>query len=338
MPDSTIPNPHTDTAEWVKFKRRRIGGHAAVTLSGASYSSTGDKHYQTMQQLFDLIVHGIVDPITEEKERFFAWRIKQEPLIADQYAEITGRELRLVGSCLHPENEMMICSPDREIISDSRGTGLLEIKSRDPIAWQAIKLHGHPGADWVQDQFYMMCSGSKWGGLCQGNLSTGQIFENDIPADLEFHRVLYQRITEFLADCAAGKRPAAEVADPVRLPAVGGELVTMEQINSQLVGEFKGISTGIVQARDLLARAKDLHDGAKKHAQDWMLKNEIDVVEGFGARIYYKEQKGRPTFDKAGLKRDNPDLDLTPYETRGSPFRRFVVYDRPKLITSKTDG
>ena len=72
--------------------------------------------------------------------------------------------------------------------------------------------------------------------------------------------------------------------------------------------------------------------------QDWMLENGIDVVEGFGARIYFKEQKGRPTFDKAGLKRDNPDLDLTPYESRGNPFRRFVVYDRPLAIESKTEG
>ena len=336
MPDKNgIPCPHTETAEWVAFKRRRIGGHAAVTLSGASYSSTGQKSYQTLQELYDLIVHGIVDPITEEKERFFKWRLAQEPLIADRYAEETGRPIRRVGSCLHPENEMLICSPDRDILKDPRGVGKLEIKSRDPMAWQAIKLNGMPGADWVQDQFYMMVSGSKWGALCQGNLSTGQILEQDIEADLEFHRVLYQRITEFLEDCAAGKRPAAEVADPVRLPAVGGELVTMEQINSGLVAEFKGISAGVIQARDLLARAKDLHDGAKKSAQEWMRANDIDVVEGFGARIYYKEQKGRPTFDKAGLKRDNPDLDLTPYETRGSPFRRFVVYDRPLAIPSK---
>ena len=335
MPKSTIPNPHTNTAEWVAFKRRKIGGHAAVTLSGASYSAVGERHYQTQQELYDLIVHGVVDQITAEKERFFAWRLGLEPNIATRYTQDTGRKLRNVGSSLHPENEMLICSPDKDILKDSRGVGKLEIKSRDPMAFQGIKLHGAPGADWVQTQFYLMVSGAKWGAICECNVSTGEIWKLDVEADLGFHRVIYQRIAEFLAACEAQKRPELEIADPVRLPAVGGELVTVEQMNTKLVGEFKGISAGVMESRGLLARAKDLHDGAKKTAQDWMLANKIDVVEGFGQRIYYKEQKGRPSFDKKGLQRDNPDLDLTPYETRGTPFRRFVVYDRPLAITSE---
>jgi hypothetical protein len=335
MPESTIPNPHTETAEWVAFKRRKIGGHAAVTLSGASYSPTGQKSYQTLQELYDLLVHGIVDPITEEKERFFAWRLGLEQNIADRYAIETGRKIRKCGSGLHPDNEMLMYSPDREILKHERGLGLLELKSRDPMAWQAIKLNGVAGATWVQEQFYQMCKGVKWGAICEANVSSGELLHFDIDSDLEFHRVLYQRITAFLEDCRNGKRPAAEIADPVRLPAVGGELVTIEQMNTKLVGEFKGIAAGAIEARNLRDRAKDHYEMTKKATGEWMKLNGFDVVEGFGARIYNKEQKGKAGFDRKSLARDNPDLDLTEYETRGNPFRRFVVYDRPVAITSE---
>jgi hypothetical protein len=330
MTAQSIPNPHTDTAAWVAWKRPKIGGHAAAVIAGVH-------EYTTMNQLYDLVVHGIVDPITQEKEDFFEWRLSLEANIANRYSVKTGRLLRKCGSSLHPDDQQLVCSPDREILKEGDGIGLLEIKSRDPIIWNQIKLSGAPGADWVQTQFYLMVRGLKWGAICEANVSSGKQLSFDMPADLEFHKVLWLRIQEFLADCAEGKRPPADNPDPVRLPAVGGELVTVEQMDAELVGQFKGITDGVTQSRDLLARAKDYHDGVKEAAQLWMLKNKIDVVEGFGKRIYYKEQKGRLTLDKKALARDNPEISLSDYETRGQPFRSFRVFDRPLQIASKGD-
>jgi len=330
MTGQKIPNPHTDTAAWVAWKRQKIGGHAAAVIAGVH-------EYTTMNQLYDLVVHGIADPITQEKEDFFAWRLSLEANIAERYAAKTDRMIKRCGSTLHPDNPQLVCSPDREILKDPRGVGLLEIKSRDPIIWNQIKLTGAPGSDWVQDQFYMMCRGVTWGAICEANVSSGRQIRFDIEADLEFHRVLYQRIIAFLDDCVDGKRPPEEAPDPVRLPATGGELVTVDQMTDTLVGEFKGIAEGVTQARDLLARAETYHDGVKDAATLWLLNNQFDVVEGFGVRVYYKEQKGRMTFDKKALQRDHPDIDLSEYETRGNPFRSFRVYDRPKMITSKGD-
>lgn len=331
MPDVKIPNPHTETAEWVKFKRRKIGGHAAATIAGVN-------PYQNLEQLFDLIVHGIRDPFTEEKEAFLSWRLSLEPNIADRYAAETGRKIRRCGSCLHPDDDRIVCSPDREILKDLKGVGLLEIKSRDPIVWNQIKLTGAPGADWVQTQHYLMTRHLNWGAICEANVSTGKQIRFDIEADLEFHRTLFQKIQDFLADCEAGERPPHPVADPVRLPKVGGELVTVEQMDEKLCREFRGVVDGVIQARDILTRAKEFHEGVKTAAQDWMTGNGFDVVEGFGARIYYKEQNGRLTLDKKALARDNPDLDLTEYETRGNPFRTFRVFDRPVAITGQRNG
>jgi len=323
-----IPNPHHDKEAWLKWTRRKIGGHAAAIIAGVS-------EYGTLGSLYDLIVHGIVDPITKEKEDFFEWRLSLEPNIAERYTKDTGRKLRRCGSKAHPDNPDIVCSPDREILKDPRGVGLLEIKSRDPIIFKQIKLTGAPGADWVQDQHYLMVRGDAWGGICQANVSSGEQIRIDFDADFEFHKVLYRRITEFLADCKARKRPTEDLPDPVRMPAVGGELVTVEQMDEKLVQEYSNISQGLTQARDLFERAKTYHDGVKKAAKDWMMLNNFDVVEGFGLRVYYKEQQGRLTLDKKALLRAHPEIDLSEFEKRGSPFRSLRVYDRPKQITSK---
>ena len=328
MAKQKIPNPHTQTDAWLNWKRQKIGGHAAAVIAGVH-------EYTTITQLYDLIVHGIVDPLTQEEEDFFSWRLGLEPNIAERYSAKTVRMLRRCGSSVYPDNPQIICSPDREILKDPRGIGLLEIKSRDPIIWNKIKLSGAPGADWVQTQHYMMVRSLGWGGICEANVSTGRQIRFDIEADFEFHRVLYQRITDFLQDCKAGKRPPEKAPDPVRLPAVGGELVTLDQMPTALEKEYKGIAEGLTTARDLLTRAKEYHDGVKTASQDWMLLNGIDVVEGHGLRIYYKEQKGKPTFDKKALQRDHPEIDMSLYEGRGNPFRVFKVYERPKQITTK---
>jgi len=325
MTSEQIPNPHTDTDAWLAWKRQKIGGHAATIIAGVN-------QYTTMNQLYDLIVHGIADPITKEKEEFFEWRLGLEPNIAARYTKDTGRKLRLCGSTVHPDNPQLVCSPDREILKDERGVGLLEIKSRDPIIWNQIKLTGAPGADWVQTQHYLMVRNLKWGAICEANVSSGKQIKFDIEADLEFHKILYKRINEFLNDCANGKRPPEAAPDPVRMPAVGGELVTVDQMTDSLVGQFKGLAEGIVQAKDLYDRAKTYHDGVKDAAQTWLMLNGFDVVEGFGLRVYYKEQAGRLTLDKKALLRAHPEIDLSEFETRGRPFRTFRVYDRPKMI------
>jgi hypothetical protein len=54
--------------------------------------------------------------------------------------------------------------------------------------------------------------------------------------------------------------------------------------------------------------------------------NNINIAEGAGARVYYKIQKGKESFDKKRLASDHPEIDLTKYIKTGSPFRTFRPY------------
>lgn len=325
-----IPNQQHETAAWVAWKNKRFGGHAASTVCGVN-------PYQTIDQLYDRLVHGIVDQKTAEEDAFLSWRLGMEPLIAERYCQEQDRTVRRRVSQYDAIDPTLVVNPDYEIVKiPERGVGLLELKSRDPMVWQQIRMKGAPGADWVQTQFYLMVSGLKWASICEANVSTGKQIVVDIDADLEFHGVLRDRIEAFLADCEAGRRPAPPVAVE-RLPEVGGELVPASRMDDRLIAEFAHLARANLTARDIFAKAEEFKTETDEQLKRWLRRHDFDVVEGFGGRFYYKEQAGRASFDKKALQRDHPEIDIKEYETRGEPFRTFKVYRRPESLNAADD-
>lgn len=321
-----IPRIEDDIEGWLAWKRRRISGHDASTLCGVNA-------YQTTGQLFDRIVHGVVDQKTAEDERFLRWRLKMEKNVADEYVEQTGRTIRSIGSRYHKDNPRIVSSVDREILKDDRGVGLLEIKTRDPMVWQRLKLSGCPDQDFAQLQHYLWVNDRSWGELCEANVSTGKQIIVRLNADLEFQKVLKVRIDDFLAACDRGERPAEAAVDPVRMPKVAGELVTVDQMDAALAKDFRDVSAALIGARYLRDQANEYHDLAKGAMQRLLRLHGIDVAEGFGVRVYYKEQAGRATFDKKALLKDHPKIDIEKYTKRGAPYRTLRVYKRPLSLT-----
>jgi hypothetical protein len=80
------------------------------------------------------------------------------------------------------------------------------------------------------------------------------------------------------------------------------------------------------EAREIKAEAEALEEEAASAVKLLMEGTGANIAEGCGARIYYRIQKGRESFDKKKLASDHPDLDLTKYIKTGSPFRVFKPY------------
>lgn len=317
-----IPDQQNETDAWVALKNRRIGGRAAATICGLN-------PYQTLDQLYDKIVHGIVDPKTAEEDAFLSWRLSMEPLVADRYAREQGRDLERMASAFDDAEPMLMLNPDYGIVHlPDRGDGILEIKTREPMVWTQIKLKGAPGGDWVQAQFYLMVAGLSWASICEANVSTGKQLVHDIEADPAFHSALRERIEIFLQACERGERPAPP--DPVeRIPAVGGELVTASQMSDQLIAEFANLAKANITAREVFAAAESFKKETDEDMKRWMRRHSFDVVEGFGGRFYYKEQAGRKKLDETAFKRAHPDIDLEDFRVRGEPYRTYRPYLKP---------
>lgn len=317
-----IPDQQTQTDAWVAWKNTRFGGNSASAICGYN-------DYQTAAEVYDRLVHGIVDQKTERQDRFLRWRLAQEPIVAEFYTETQRRKVCRMASAYDEQDPMLVLNPDYQIVDvPGRGVGILEIKTRDPIVWNQIKLKGAPGADWVQTQFYLMVSRLEWASICEANVSSGEQLVIDIEADADFHNALRDRIAAFLDDCEAGKRPAPEesVEDALSIPSVGGDLVLASSMPDDRVSEFYDLARANLVAREVYSQAETFKEDTDEAMKRWMLRNGYDVAEGFGGRFFYREQAGKASFDRKALKRDHPEIDQEKYEKRGAPFRTYKVY------------
>lgn len=311
--------PESGTPEWVDWKRRRIGGHAAAAILGVH-------PYATIQDVYDLIAHGIESrSLTDEDERFFQWRSSLEANIARRYVHETGRKVVKTKSSVVKEFPICIVSPDRRIYNDPRGVGLLEIKSVHPALWAKYSLTGLPEFFWVQNQFYLWGDGRTWGDFAAGDVNSGRLLRFEHEADRQFHALMHQKIVKFTQDIAAGRRPE-KTPDPVRLPSVGGSLVRVESLEETAVTLFDKLTTQVVEWTEINKMAEETKKSARGQLERFMEETGLEVAQLGRMRVYWREQAGRPSFDKKRLQADHPEIDLKKYETRGAPYKVLRVY------------
>jgi len=302
---------------WLENRRRGIGGSDSPVVLGVS-------PFRTIHELWlDKTGQGVPVKETPAMKRGTAL----EPIAADQYAENTGRTLFHVSKILqHPNRPYILGNIDRMIEGNGgRGPGVLEIKCPGVHVFGKCKLQGLQPYYVAQLQHYLGVTGWGWGSFQVFSAERWESIHFDMEADPEFIEMMFDRDAEFWSLVETMTPPAAE-PDPVDdLPKVGGELVTLTDYDWQLaVEDFR-------QARELAKTAVEIEEQAKAKLQEIMAKADASVAEGAGLRVYWKEQTGRKTFDKARLAKDHPEIDLAKYEKAGKSFRAF----RPYFLSSK---
>jgi|TARA_Y100000310_G_scaffold257668_1_gene265779 putative phage-type endonuclease len=142
--------------EWLEWRMKGIGGGDAPAVLGVDPFTSPFSLY-----CYKL---GITEP-KEETERM-EWGNILEPIVADQYAKKTARELKIEPFILqHPEFPFALANLDRVILPiDDRGPGILEIKttsSYKALNWKSDA----PLAPQVQLHHYLAVTGFKWGSI-----------------------------------------------------------------------------------------------------------------------------------------------------------------------------
>jgi len=317
---SRIPDQDTDRIGWLKWRKGGIGGSDAAAILGESkYTSP-----------LDVFIDKTTEHVSEVSSLACQRGTALEPIVAARYAEETGKVIRRQQSRIHPEYDFIRCSMDYQIFADeAQPTGMLECKTANSYIFNNMKLNGIHNAYWIQCQHNMMVCGYTWGAIAVLQPDSWEFLHFQIPRDDEFCATLLQRELDFWQMVKSGTPPEMAEPAPVRMPAVGGSLVQAEGLDHELATQFRDLTQALTVAVDIKAEADALHEQSKKVVQTWMLANRIDVIEGQGKRIYYKEQAGRKSLDKKALAADHPEIDLSKYEKSGAPFRSFRVFDRP---------
>ncbi len=325
MSEEYIPCQETNRDEWVTWKSRKIGGHHAAAILGVH-------PYLTIEQVYDLIVHGIEPRVfTNEDRDFLDWRADLEPNIVARYTKLTGRKTRRTKSRVHPALPVCVASPDREILGDERGVGLLEAKSVYPAIWKKMEMDGLDKFMWVQNQHYLWVRNDPWGDICACDVSSGKPLTFEHPADREFHATLENRIREFLSLVESGTRPE-ETPDPVRIPDTGGDLVRVETMEEQAVTLFRKLSEDVVVCTSMHKETEALKKESRSRLERFMLETGMDVAQLGTMRAYCREQAGKVKYSEwvKAIRRKHPGIEIDDCKVVGDPSRVLRVYPNIK--------
>lgn len=154
----TVERYDTEAA-WFEARRTGIGASDAAVVLGVS-------PWKSRFALWGEKAKGIVADVTEVER--MTWGRLLEPVIADRYASVTGRQLVDPGRyTIHRSIEYpFLCATlDREIHGDERGVGVLEIKAVSAYASDEWDGDEPPLMYQVQVQHAMQVRDAQWGVL-----------------------------------------------------------------------------------------------------------------------------------------------------------------------------
>lgn len=294
--------------QWLEQRQKGIGGSDAPVIVLGEYFG------KNVQDLF----YEKINPVQPSEPTADMRRgIRQEPIAAKVFEEKSGLKVRQVTKILkHPEFDFMLANIDREILNQD---AILEIKCPRYMTYSKWKREGIPEGPIIQGQHYLAVKGKGkviFGVFCA---EVDEMMIVPVERDNNLIDLLINKEGQFWRYVEAKELPPVEKTE-IDLPAVGGEIVKIET-----PGWIKAVENLRV-AKELKSEAEAIEADAKDRIQKIMETVNSDVVEGAGARIYWREQAGRKRFNKKRLIAEHPEIDISQYETEGKPFKVFKSY------------
>lgn len=303
---------------WLEERRTGLGGSDSPVVLGVS-------PFKSRTELWEEKLGRTADPDpTPAMER----GTYLEDVIANIYSHRTGRQMiKRHGILRHPEFNFMLANIDRQLHSENgKGPGVLEIKAPGLQVFTRCKRDGLPDYYIIQIQHYLGVTGRKWGSFAVFNAERWELIHFDVERDDELINLIFEADQKFWFLVKTGTPPEELDVPALDLPPVGGEMVKIE------TPAWAAAVDALRQAKEIKTEAEALENEAKEELQRLMVEAGAGVVEGAGARIYWKESPGRASFDKRLLAKDHPEIDLSKYEKIGKPFRTF----RPFFLNERS--
>ncbi len=297
-------------------RRHRIGSADAPVIMGVN-------KWKDPQQLWLEKTGQAQDDIelTPAMER----GIMLEPIAANLFARETGRNLQTVTSTIsHPDIQYITATPDRMQLTEAKsgyGTGCLEIKTFGLKTFGEIQRQGLPDYCIIQGQHQLGVTGCRWGSFAILNPERWKLIHFDFERDDELIAIIFAKCRAFWKQVIEHTPPEPLERPVVELPPVGGKVFEMGSSP-----QWARAVEDLRMARDLAEEASQVEAQAKAKVQELMARVGADVAEGAGARVYWKEQSGRKTFDYKKFLKDHPEMNVADYWKHGGAFRSMRTY------------
>lgn len=309
-------------AEWHEERRRVIGGSdSPVLLMGADYP------FETTP--YDVWLAKVGMDVPKEPNAAMKRGTALEPIIAQLYAAQSSRYTVEADDTLqvHPKYNYIGGHIDRWLIDRQTGDrdGVLEIKCPGVKGFMACKREGPALYYQIQLQHYLATTGKQRGAFAIFNPELWELLTFDMERDEEMIGLILETDADFwnkyvLTSTPPETETVAAVYD--KLPKIEFQ-TELKHIDSD---EWQEAIENYRVAKELSEEAKMLEDEAKERIQQIMTAWDANVMEGRGARCYWKEQKGRATLDRKALAAAHPEIDLSQFEKISAPSRPLRVY------------
>ncbi len=296
--------------EWLQWRHRGIGSSDAAAATGKSpYTSpltlwlekTGRKPAEDLTQ--------------KEAVR---WGTLLEPLIAQAYAEQSGKKVRRVNAILqHPEHPFLLANLDRTI----EGGGILEIKTAG-LRSQGFWEEGVPEHYRIQVLHQLLVTGKTWAEVAV--LIGGQEFRTYRiePQAAELQELL-QAEQDFWHHVTADTPPESDGSE-----SSGRALQWLYPRSTATLVDYTDHAAMNALFRELIqARAKRKAAEVREAVLEQRMKESLGDAEGALfqlGKVLWKSSKDSQSLDTKKLIAEHPDW-VAPYWTTKPGSRRFTV-------------
>jgi putative phage-type endonuclease len=273
--------------------------------------------YKTPFQLWE---EKMKDPEPEIPSAAAEWGIRLENVIADAYAEKTGRKvIRDNKIRFHADHPYLFCNIDRLILGPAQ-RGILEIKTT--VSYSMRDWEGEiPAAYYAQVQHQMYCSPYKWGEFCIFILDKRELVTFPFEYNEEYAEKQEAELRAFYSEYLLPK---------VAPPKMAADLELVRSNPNLIVEASAAIISLCTDLRDIMESTRKLKE------QGDLLKDQIKVIMGEAELLSsegrliatWKTTKASRKFNEAAFREKHAKL-----------YEKFLVdAPRPRRFTLKGES
>ena len=307
------------TPDELEARKQGLGGSDAPVVAGLSpWKSPLTLYYEKC---------GAV-PVSDQETEAMEWGNRLEPLIAEAYSEKTGRKIRSQPVRVHPDYPHMLCHIDRQIIGETRGPGILEVKASGEFIEKSWD-EGIPDHVYIQVQHNLAVYGYQWASVAV--LFGGNKFRYfDVDRDHEIIDYLLVIEAKFWARIRTASPPditeAVDARDVLKklYPLDSGKEITVESPQAIAMAQV------VIQAKQDEDKAYEANMAAQSWLKNQMKDASICHIPGFGS-LSWKTTKPGKELDEDKLQREHPEI-YQACQKHKPGHRRFLLKPGKGLV------
>ena len=305
------------TPEQKEARKQGLGGSdAPVAANLSKYKSPATLILEKQGRL----------PVPELETKAMKRGNRFEEVVAEIYEEETGRKIRRIGTRWHEEHAFMLCHLDRQILSDPRGPGSLQIKTtRLKQDWD----EGIPDHVMVQVQHELAVTGYRWASIAVlFDLDDFRYFDVERDNELIEYIITIEKRTWAMVE--SGEAPpivwAPDSSDLIKrlYPVDNSRTITLD------APAALDAAHAFLTAKADVAAAEERQEQAALTIKAAMAENAVAELPGFG-QVTWKTSKPSTKFDLDRFKTEHPDL-VQQYSLTQPGSRRFLVKPGKELV------